>query len=316
MSQSYSFIAPASIGNFIVGFDTLGLAVKPYAEGALQDTVTVHHADRMQLTVSGEYASWVPLGEDNLVHQAAVLLNGWLREHDESEQQWLLHLEKGLPVASGTGSSAASCVAAVGALCGWLQTNRSIDVPMPERWRLMAQLEGSVSGAAHLDNLAPAVLGGLVLCPATGTPVQLPFFDDWYLLLAYSGQTLKTSQARACLPQEYAAATSIAQMQLMASAVDGLHRGDKNRVIMALQDNFAEPYRRGMIRGYTENRELLQANGALAVGISGAGPAFFAIADSLEQAKILRELVCQNLQLTSGGFVQICQAWYPDIDST
>ncbi len=311
MQFSYTQFAPASIGNFIAGFDVLGLAIAPVNGAVLGDTVSVAADEITRLKVSGNYADWVPQQGSNLVFQAARRIQGWLRQHDLPEWQFMLHLEKNLPVGSGTGSSAASAAAAVQAICGYLNEYQEIAVPMADRWEIMGELEGGVSGGNHLDNLAPAVLGGLVLCPQRGLPQQLPFFDDWYIVMAYNGQQLLTREARACLPAQYPRATTIAQLQRMAALVDGLHRQDPQRVLDHLHDELAEPYRAELIEDYLQCKKALLQQGALAVGISGAGPSFFALSDSLQQAELLADWLRSNLHMHPGGFVHICQSWYP-----
>ena len=311
MRHSTHCMAPASIGNFIVGFDTLGLAIQPIDGTSLYDVVEVSASQKTTLQISGTYAGWVPAGEDNLVQQAAQKVNTWLSNHQYEKQQWLLHLNKGLPVGSGTGSSAASCVAAIGALSEWLEKNQNISIPIEQRWQLMAELEGSVSGTAHLDNIAPAVLGGLVLCPTKGLPQRLPFFDDWYLVLVYSGQILRTSEARARLPKLYPAKHSIEQIQRISSVIDGLYRQNRQQVLDHLGDHFAEPYRAELINGYSEIKPKLLEHGALAAGISGAGPSFFCICKNIDDAKNVQQFINTNLNFTEGGFIKICRTWHP-----
>ncbi len=305
-----SAFAPASIGNFIVGFDVLGLAVKPVDGHALGDYVTAERADSTTLTVTGDYRDWVPQDETNLVFKAAERIQSWLSENHHQQMDFALTLNKQLPVGSGTGSSAASVVAAVQALTDLLARD-GIKMPESDRWRIMAELEGSVSGGQHLDNIAPAVLGGLVLCPASGAPKQLPFFDDWYLVLAYNGQTLLTSDSRACLPDQYDRHAAIRQMQCMAAVVDGLYRKDEQQVLTHLQDVLAEPYRAELIEGYIACKTELLRQGALAVGISGAGPSFFAISNTLEQASAMSSWLRSNMPRRAGSFVHLCKPWYP-----
>ncbi len=307
----FSAFAPASIGNFIVGFDVLGLAIAPVDGSLLGDQVTVEPAEHNTLTVTGTYRDRVPQGEDNLVYKAAQQIQNWLSKKDHQHVAFSLTLQKNLPVGSGTGSSAASVVAAIQALTALLDNHQGIKIPMADRWQIMAMLEGGVSGAQHLDNIAPAVLGGLVLCPEQGNPQQLPFFDDWHLVLAFNGQQLLTRDSRACLPPSYPKAHTIAQMQRMAAVVDGLYRQDQKQVLLHLQDCLAEPYRAELISGYRECRAELLQQGALAVGISGAGPSFFAVCRERERAQSMADWLRGNMPQQSGSFVHVCKSWYP-----
>lgn len=308
---AFSSFAPASIGNFIAGFDVLGMAIAPLENQPLGDQVTVTAGHENQLAVTGAYRDWVPAGNDNLVYQAALLVQQWLSDNEHPSPLFSLTLEKGLPVGSGTGSSAASAVAAIKALGGYLSQQHDIQIPDQDRWQMLADLEGQVSGGRHLDNLAPSVLGGLVYCPEDGPPRQLPFFDDWYVVLAYNGQKILTRDARACLPASYDKAVTIRQMQRMTAVIDGLYRQDRQQVLANLDDELAEPYRASLIEGYAECKQGLLERGALAVGISGAGPSFFAISDDLDKARLLADWLRENLTMLQGSFVHVCRAWYP-----
>ena len=68
-------------------------------------------------------------------------------------------IEKGIPLASGMGGSAASAVAAV------VAANALIEEPVPRLQLLKFAMEGEIvaSGSAHVDNIAPCLFGGLVL---------------------------------------------------------------------------------------------------------------------------------------------------------
>lgn len=304
--------APASIGNFSVGFDVLGLALAAVDGGLLGDRVEVTASTQMQLLVSGDYAHAVPHDDGNLVFQAGLVLQQWLRQRGAGEHHWQLQLHKGLPVASGTGSSAASAVAALRALTAWCQAQLQLEPTACEQWQMLAELEAQASGSAHLDNLAPAMLGGLVLCPLQGLPQRLPLIDHWYYVLAYSGQHIATRAARASMPTDYPREVMIRQMQRLAVVVDGLHRQDADSVLAHLHDEIAEPYRAGLIDGYPQHREQLLAAGARFVGISGSGPSFFAIADDHDQAQRLAAELQQTMLLHRGGFIRVCRAYHRD----
>lgn len=307
--MSSSGFAPASIGNFSVGFDVLGLALSAVDGSLLGDQVEVSASAQMQLLVIGDYAHKVPHDDSNLVFQAALLVQRWLQQQAAGVHCWRLQLHKGLPVASGTGSSAASAVAAVRALASWCSGHLQASIPAAQQWQMLAALEGQASGSEHLDNLAPAMLGGLVLCPLHGLPRSLPVIEHWHYVLAYSGQHIATRAARACLPAQYPRAVSVRQMQRLAVVIDALYRRDADGVLTHLHDEIAEPYRAGLIDGYVNNRELLLAAGARFVGISGSGPSFFAVADDLETAKRLAAELQQHMHLHDGGFIKVCRVY-------
>ena len=63
------FTAPASIGNFTVGFDMLGLALQPVDGSPLGDVLDIEsEAASTGLRISGRYAHQLPADtRDNLV---------------------------------------------------------------------------------------------------------------------------------------------------------------------------------------------------------------------------------------------------------
>ncbi len=71
-----------------------------------------------------------------------------------------LEIDKGIPLSSGMGGSAASCVAAL------LAANALLDEPLRREHLYRYALDGEAvaSGSRHGDNLGPLFLGGLVLC--------------------------------------------------------------------------------------------------------------------------------------------------------
>ena len=69
---------------------------------------------------------------------------------------------------------------------------------------MMGELEGRISGSIHYDNVAPCYLGGVqFMVQSLGNICQkLPFFDNWYWVLAYPGIEVSTAEARAILPKK------------------------------------------------------------------------------------------------------------------
>ena len=87
--QGVSVFAPASIGNVSVGFDVLGLAVKPVDGTLLGDVVTVDKAvelaDEDSLVVIGAFADKLPSNkEDNIVWSCLQLFNQALTDAKQS----------------------------------------------------------------------------------------------------------------------------------------------------------------------------------------------------------------------------------------
>ena len=149
--------APASIGNFAVGFDALGAALAPIDGSLLGDVAVVSAASSDEFICTGDYAHKLPSdANENLAYQCLVHFRAHVAPNMPSVK---LELKKNLPIGSGLGSSACSVVATFAALDKFAQTNLS----QVELIELMADFEAVVSGGRHYDNITPCYLGGLQL---------------------------------------------------------------------------------------------------------------------------------------------------------
>ena len=163
--MSVSVFAPASIGNVSVGFDVLGLAVKPIDGTLLGDVVSVTHSDNDdQLEVIGNFAKKLPGDvKDNIVWHSLVLFNQQLIEHKQDVVKVKMTLEKRMPVGSGLGSSACSVVAALAGLNAFYEKYHQFSFDEKALLKMMGQMEAQISGSLHYDNVAPCFLGGMQL---------------------------------------------------------------------------------------------------------------------------------------------------------
>ncbi len=276
--------APASVGNVIAGFDVLGAAVAPLRGPALGDNVLVEAAPQPELVVRGPYAQHVPAGcADNLSWRAAVAVAA---SRGVPLPPLKMTLHKGMPVGSGLGSSSASAVAGAVATAAWLDGVTEADEAAFVLWRQQRTVEllqaaGSAeahaAGAAHLDNVAPCLLGGLQLLTPLG-PRALPVPERLCWLLASPALELATRTARAVLPTNLQRSTAIAHSANLATVVHALHVADDALLQASLRDIVAEPHRAALIPGFRATQASALRAGALACSLSGAGPAMLAVA--------------------------------------
>lgn len=296
--------APASSGNVSVGFDLLGAALLRVDGGELGDRVNVEFATEEAMFNSGDYAHVCPEdAEQNLAWQAYRLFRSRLTEDNFPAVK--MELVKSLPVGSGLGSSACSVVASLTAL------NRLFDLPFSDNQMLqmMGEIEAAASGDLHYDNVAPSYFGGLqLMSSAAEEPVlDLPLPDQWYVVVAFPGFAFPTKQAREVLPKTYAKGTVIENAQNLSVFVTQLFKGEQIKAAQAIKDVVAEPYRGELIKGFIQARNSLQEQGALAVGISGAGPTLFAITTDVEQAQSFKTYLTEQYLQSEQGFAHICK---------
>jgi homoserine kinase len=311
-SSSVSVFAPASIGNVSVGFDVLGLAVKPIDGTLLGDVVTISAtSDKSSLTVIGSFADKLPANkEDNIVWSCLLLFNDKLRTVDKSAVDVAITLDKKMPVGSGLGSSACSVVAALAALNAFYAKFHDFSFSENDVLKMTGQMEAQISGSLHYDNVAPCYLGGLQLMVPDENVISrsLPSFDDCYYVMAYPGIEVSTKAAREVLPINYDRSDVITYGQNLATFVDACHRQDKSQAFSVLYDVIAEPYRTDLLPRYQSSRDFLTAQGALAVGISGSGPTVFCVCDNESQAERFALWLKNNYLQTELGFVHVCKA--------
>lgn len=267
--------APGSIGNFGPGLDVLGAAVV----GAW-DVVSAEWCATPGLSIAD--AGHPDLSTDPALHASGIAANAVLRiaaeqGHDLLRRGIRLTVSKGLPLSAGQGGSAASAVA------GATATNGLIGGPLNEGQLMSACLEAEMAVAGrHLDNIAPSLLGGIVLVRSLDPMdvVQLPVPPRLRVVVAYPEQEVRTADARALLPAQVPLATTISQMANVASIVAACFSEDLALMGRAFEDHVAEPARQHMLPGFAEAKAEALSAGALAAAISGAGPTSFALCDS------------------------------------
>jgi homoserine kinase len=260
--------APGSIGNLGPGLDILGLAVagagdEVMAERAPGDGIIVRDAGHPDLPT------------DSNRNTAALAAREVLRRAGAAGVGLVLSVRKGLPLSGGQGGSAASAVA------GAVAVNHLLGAPLDCDALLAACLEAeAVVAGRHADNVAPSLLGGIVLVRATDPPdvIRLPVPADLRVALVHPDQRLRTRESRAVLPPEVPLATALHQAAQVAALVAALAAGDYALLGRALDDRIAEPARSPLLPGFAAAKRAAIAAGALGASISGSGPTAFALA--------------------------------------
>ena len=257
--------APASVGNVGVGFDILGHAI-----AGIGDTVTVRRIAEREVCIEAIRGADVPLPREAALNTAGASLLA-LQQGLDLPFGFAVEIDKGIPLGSGMGGSAASCVAAL------VAANALLDSPLDRHALYRFALEGELvaSGGRHGDNLGPMLLGGLVLSTADRL-VPIPVPAQWHSLLVHPDAVLETRRARAALQGSYALGDFVAQSANLALVLAGCHQGDAALVRAGLRDVLIEPRRAPLIIGFDVARDAALAAGVMGASISGAGPSVFA----------------------------------------
>lgn len=277
-AQQARAFAPASVGNIGVGFDVLGHSI----DGP-RDVATVRRIDEPVVrirAIRGDVpgADSLPLeAERNTAGQALISLRAKLGLAHGFE----LELDKGIPLGSGLGGSAASCVAALVAANALLAKPLSRDA----LYEFALDGESVSSGSRHGDNVAPMLLGGVVMATSTRMiPLSVP---DWlHAVVVHPDQVLETRRARAVLSDPYPLSLVVKQSAHLALFLTGLQRGDTQLLREGLVDLLVEPLRAPLIPGFAAVKAAALDHAALGASISGAGPSCFAWFASRAQASV------------------------------
>ena len=255
---------PATSANVGVGFDCLGLALD------LTATFLMTPSDRLEVEGCEERFR----GEDNLVWQSYL---DACRELGLEPRPLHITILSPIPLSGGLGSSSACVIAGIAgamALSGdGFDRERALELACTE--------EG------HPDNVAPALLGGLVssfVDDGRTTSTRMDVADNLRFVAIAPPYEVRTADARRVLPEEVSRETAVWQMGRCVATVRALELGDADLLAKACHDRLHEPYRAKLIPDYEALRSAALDAGACAFMISGSGSTMLAVADGDEAA--------------------------------
>jgi homoserine kinase len=275
---------PGSIGNVGPGLDIMGLAL-----AGAGDTLLATRTRTGRVVLSDPGHPLLPRSVRR--HAAAIAARAVLRRAGLSGRVGLeLALVKGLPLAGGQGGSAASAVA------GAYAANALVGRPLDWSAVLLAALEAETAVAGpHLDNLAPSLLGGLVLITRLAPPelICLEPPRRLVIVLAKPDYELATRRGRAVLPPAVPRAIALEQAAHVAAMVVAAARNDVPAFGRAVRDRIAEPARAPLLPGFLAAKRAALRAGAYGCSISGSGPTMFAVTDSIRLAREVARAIRQ-----------------------
>lgn len=280
---------PATTANLGPGFDCLGMALELY------NTVTVHvTGGGLDVRIEGEGAESLRWGEENRVLRAMRVA---FREADQRLPGLSLELENRIPLGRGLGSSAAATVGGLvagNALCGSLLSEEQL-------LRLATRLEG------HPDNVAPALLGGLVIVVQDGERlvydrVALPV--ELQAALFVPDLAMPTAEARRVLPAQISRADAVYNLGRVALLVSALAQRRYDLLDLATRDRLHQPYREAIFPAMPALFEAARQAGALGVFLSGAGSTILALCrDNAQAVAEAMAVAGRDLQVTGRPLV-------------
>lgn len=279
-SGSLHLRLPATSANLGPGFDAAALALALYLE------IHAETAPEFRIEASGRSPEICGALQGNLLLD--TYRDVWSRHGFGKPPPLHLKVHNEIPLGMGCGSSAASRLAAI-ALAGHFAGLG---------WSRARMLDEAAALEHHPDNAAACCLGGFAVAgsaaldghsspaaaeivaltgkagegaPAAVQAVSFPPPAGWYALLVLPGQALATTVSRAVLPDSYARADVVANLQSLSLLVAAFAVGDARLLRAATQDRLHQPYRGAACQLLPRLLPLAGSDGILSVTLSGAG---------------------------------------------
>lgn len=265
---------PATTANLGPGYDALGLALNLWNEAEFSYT----RDSFISVAIKGEGEEVLPRSADNAIAKAALIIYDLAGKSCPG-----LHIEciNRVPLGSGMGSSSAAM------LTGMLGANGLLGNP----FRNEEILELAIEKEGHPDNVAPAMLGGLVasiLHKDRVISMRLPTKANHgpiHATIVLPNFDFPTRQARAILPKKVNHPDAVYNLSRVVLVTEALRTGNMALLGIAMKDSLHQPYRLKLIPGAIDALEAGKKAGASAVALSGAGPSLIAFS-AKEDAKI------------------------------
>ena len=276
-------IVPATTANIGLGFDSIGIAVDLYL------TLTVVEPSN-EWKIEHPFGEAVPSNQENLIIETALAVCPTLQPHH-------LVCESDIPMTRGLGSSSSAIVAGI-ELANQL-ANLNLTPQQKVEWA--TKLEG------HPDNVAPAILGGLVVATYDEESQEVEYLQK-EIHSAIQGIALipdfelSTKASRQVLPSEFVYSKAVQASSRSNVLVAALWQEDWENVSRIVEkDLFHEPYRETLIPFLTPVRKLAKEKEAIGTYLSGAGPTVMVLS-SKDKSTTIVEYLQEHLPSELGNY--------------
>lgn len=257
---------PATSANLGAGFDVFGIALEnPF------DIIEVEKSDRTEIIVTGRDSQHVPTDpRKNTAGIVASILGKTVK----------ITIHRNIPLSSGLGSSAAPAAGVAFAL----NEMHDIGLSREELVQTAAHGEKASSGAAHADNVAPAIYGGFVIVHKDKI-ISLNT-ENIGIVAVHPDIIVSTRRARAILPKKLSLLDISFNTGSAASMVVGMMKSDIGLIGESMENRVIEEVRSKLIKGYAQVKKNALRAGAAGVTISGSGPTMLAVCGMDERENI------------------------------
>src|SRR3989442_1054943 len=270
---SVTVLTPATSANLGPGFDSLGLALRLYNRFVVEESGNDPHLPSIE--VQGALGASLSTGPDNLFFRAFALLF----ERKQAQLPALrIRMIIDIPPGCGLGSSA---TAVVGGLVAANELLRARDLAVSKEELLALAVE--VEAGNHPDNVAPALLGGLVATTIVGgkiRAVKTLFPDALKAIIFTPSFPMDTVEGRKLLPAEYSRDDVTFNTGRVALFLTALQTGRYELIGEAMQDRLHQPYRQALFPAMPDIIQTALDAGAHGASLSGGGSSLIALASS------------------------------------
>src|SRR2546423_4830602 len=273
LPASTTVLTPATSANLGPGFDSLGLALQLYNRFEVTESGEDPHLPRIE--VRGNLGASLSTGPDNLFFRAFALL---FQQQQVDLPAVRIRMTINVPPGCGLGSSA---TAVVGGLVAANELLRLQDMAVSKEELLALAVEAEAGN--HPDNVAPALLGGLVATTSVGgkiRAVKTLFPDALKAIIFTPSFPMDTVEGRKLLPASYSKADVTFNTGRVALLLTALQTGHYELIGEAMQDRLHQPYRQALFPAMPEIINAAIAAGAHGASLSGGGSSLIALASS------------------------------------
>ncbi|MBV9230400.1 MAG: homoserine kinase [Chloroflexi bacterium] len=273
LPASVTVLTPATSANLGPGFDSLGLALQLYNRFEVEESGD----DPLYpcIEVQGALGATLSTGPDNLFFRSFALLFERLNVQLPSVR---IRMSISIPPGCGLGSSATAVVGGLVAANEWVRS-QGLALPKEELLELAVEAEAG----NHPDNVAPALLGGLVATTNMGGKIhaiKTPFPDELKAVIFTPSFPMDTVAGRKLLPASYPKADVTFNTGRVALLLTALQTGRYELIGEAMQDRLHQPYRQALFPAMPDIINAAINAGAHGACLSGGGSSLIALTSS------------------------------------
>lgn len=262
-----TFKIPATSANIGSGFDSVGLALTLYNEIQIFDN---EDSRKIEFEIYGEGENEISK-KDNMIYSAMKLVFKKLKS--KPDKGYIVKCINRIPLSRGLGSSSAAIVG------GLLSANYMLGNKLiieKDILNMAVQIEG------HPDNVAPAILGGIISGVVKKNEdfkyIKIKPPKNLKAIVSIPDFYLSTEIARNILPKEIKREDAIFNISRAAMLTSALFSNRLDLLEVATEDKIHQDYRAKFIPNLQKLFKETKKAGAYSSTISGAGSSILALA--------------------------------------